>query len=226
MNAIQPIVNQPFFCSWSGGKDSCLALHQALEQGGKPKYLVTMMTEDGLKSKAHGLPKDLFELHAKSLGIPIEFRSTSKDKYESVFVSTLRELKKNGVEFGVFGDIDLEPHFEWVERVCSSALIKSYEPLWRMDRRSVVDEFISLGFKATIIAVKQNVMNLNFLGRAFNSKVVAEIERSGIDASGEGGEFHTVVTDGPIFSSSIQLEMKETVNRNGYAFLKVSVNDG
>jgi uncharacterized protein (TIGR00290 family) len=226
MNAIQPIVNQPFFCSWSGGKDSCLALHQALEQGGKPKYLVTMMTEDGLKSKAHGLPKDLFELHAKSLGIPIEFRSTSKDKYESVFVSTLRELKKNGVEFGVFGDIDLEPHFEWVERVCSSALIQSYEPLWRMDRRSVVDEFISLGFKATIIAVKQNVMNLNFLGRAFNSKVVAEIERSGIDASGEGGEFHTVVTDGPIFSSSIQLEMKETVNRNGYALLKVSVNDG
>lgn len=224
MNMTQPIAGQSFFCSWSGGKDSCLALYRAIQQGGMPKYLLTMMAEDSLKSRAHVLPKALFIEQAKSLGIPIIFRSTSRGKFESAMVAVLQEFKEKGMEYGVWGDIDLEQHFKWIERVCSSVNIRAYEPLWKMDRRNVVDEFLSLGFKATIIAVKQEVMDINFLGRTLDQKCIAELEESGIDPSGEGGEFHTVVTDGPIFSSSIQLEMNDKISSDRYCFLNVSVN--
>jgi uncharacterized protein (TIGR00290 family) len=223
MNITQQIAGQSFFCSWSGGKDSCLALYRAIQQGGKPKYLLTTMAEDSLKSRAHALPKAIFKEQAKSLGIPIKFRSTSRDKFESVMVSVLKELKETGVEYGVWGDIDLEHHLKWIERVCSSVNIQAYEPLWKMDRMNVVNEFLALGFKASIIAVKQEVMDINFLGRALNQKCIAELEESGIDPSGEGGEFHTVVTDGPIFSSAIQLEMNNKISCDGYCFLNVSV---
>jgi uncharacterized protein (TIGR00290 family) len=130
------------------------------------------------------------------------------------------------VEIGVYGDIDLEPHLKWIEQVCSTAQIQPYEPLWRMDRPSVVREFLSLGFKARIIAVKQDVMDPSFLGRTLNTKVVSEMEKSGIDSSGEGGEFHTVVTDGPILSSSILLETTEIESCNGYSYLNVTAKEG
>jgi uncharacterized protein (TIGR00290 family) len=184
------------------------------------------MAEDGLKSRAHRLPKTLFEKQALSLGIPIIFRPTSKDNYKSVLTSALQELKKKGVEMGVYGDIDLEQHLKWIKQVGSTAKIEPFEPLWLMERRSVVNEFLSLGFKATIIAVKQDVMGTSFLGRTLNTKVLDEMEKSGIDASGEGGEFHTVVIDGPIFSSSIQLETHETIFINGYAYLNVTAKEG
>ncbi len=220
-----PIEDRPFFCSWSGGKDSCLALHRAIQRGGEPKYLLTMMVKDGTKSRAHGLPKGLFEAQAHSLGIPLEFRSTSRSEFRSVMIATLRELKEKGVEFGVFGDIDLEQHLEWVEGVCSSAKIQPYEPLWQLNRQRVVRDFLNLGFKALIIAVKHDVMDPAYLGSMLNRECAMELEKSGIDSSGEGGEFHTVVTDGPIFSSPIQLKINDTIIRDGRSFLNVSIEE-
>ena len=153
---IQPIRNQPFFCSWSGGKDSCLALYRALQHGERPQCLLTMMAEDGMKSRSHWLPKALIEDQARSLGIPIVFRSASWEKYESVFVSALREFREDGIATGVFGDIDVDSHREWVRRVCALADIAPVHPLWKQDRRKLLDEFITLGFKAIIVVLKDD----------------------------------------------------------------------
>ena len=110
MDTIQPIHNRPFFCSWSGGKDSCLALYHAIQHGGKPQCLLTMMAEDGTQSRSHRLRKAPLEEQARSLGIPIVFRSVSWENYEAVFVSALREFRESGIETGVFGDIDIDSH--------------------------------------------------------------------------------------------------------------------
>jgi len=218
------IKNRPFFCSWSGGKDSCLALYHAIQKGGIPKVLLTMLAEDGARSRAHGLSVDLLQSQAQALGIPLVVCPSSWDDYENKFLAVIRKFKEDGLEYGVFGDIDLEPHLEWVKRVCSSAAIQPYEPLWQEARRDILNEFLQLGFKATIIAIKQSVLSNNFLGRTLDQQVIADLEQAGVDASGEEGEYHTVVTHGPLFSAAIQLEIKGQVVQDGYRFLDVALS--
>lgn len=212
----------PFFCSWSGGKDSCLALYRAIQEGGQPRLLLTMLTEDGERSRSHGLPVSLIRKQALALGIPLVVRTASWDDYEATFISALCDFKKKGIEAGVFGDIDINAHREWVERTCSLATVQSYHPLWKKVRRDLLEELLEVGFKATIIAVKEGVLDRRFLGQVLHGDVITEIESAGVDASGERGEYHTVVTNGPIFSSEIHLKKKEQVLRDGYWFLDVS----
>jgi uncharacterized protein (TIGR00290 family) len=157
------------------------------------------------------------------MGIRSIVRSTSWDNYEKTFVEALIDLKDKGVEYGVFGDIDLEPHLEWVERVCSSVGVQAYEPLWQTARRDLLDEFLQLGFKATIISIKQDALNDSFLGRKLNNLVISDLEKAGVDASGEEGEYHTIVTDGPIFTKKIDIKSKGQFIQDGYSFLDVSL---
>lgn len=206
------------FCSWSGGKDSCLALYHAVRNGGKADRLLTMLEENGERSRSHGLPLTLLQQQAEALSIPLIVRSTSWDDYEATFISTLREFKEDGVELGVFGDIDLDAHRQWCERVCSTAKIQAYHPLWQRSRRELLEEFLALKFKATIIAVKQDALDNQFLGRTLNADVIKDIDNAGIDASGETGEYHTVVTDGPLFSSAIHIKAGDCILRDGYWF--------
>jgi diphthine-ammonia ligase len=225
MPKVTSIKGRPFFCSWSGGKDSCLALYHAIQNKGAPKALLTMMTEDGRRSRSHGMPIAVIQHQAKALGIPLIMCGAAWNDYEERFVSAIGELKGKGIECGVFGDIDLDPHLEWVERVCASVKIRPYEPLWKRQRRDLLNEFLDLGFKATVISIKQGVLDERFLGRTLDRQVIADMEKCGIDASGEMGEYHTVVTNGPIFSFEIYLKAKDVVVHDGYCFLDVSVDE-
>jgi len=217
------IKDYPFFCSWSGGKDSCFALYKAIRNGGIPKALLTMLTEDGERTRSHGLPVSVVQCQAEALGIPLFVRKSSWNEYEENFLSAIRKFKRDGVEYGVFGDIDLEPHLQWVERVCSSVAIQPYEPLWKRERPDLLNEFLGLGFKAMIVAIKQGALDNSFLGRILDQQVITDIEKAGCDASGEKGEYHTVVTDGPIYSSAIHIETRGQIIHDGYCFLNVSV---
>ncbi len=220
---MKSIIGSPFFCSWSGGKDSCLALYQAIRAGGRPMVLLTMLAEDGAGTRSHRLPVEVIQSQAKALGIPLLACKSSWDNYEEKFLSAIRKLKEDGAEYGVFGDIDLEVHLEWVERVCSSAGIQACEPLWKQERKDLLNEFFALGFKAMIMAVKQGVLDSDFLGRVLDPQTIAEIEKAGCDASGEKGEYHTVVIAGPNFSSPVHFQAKGKNFHKGYHFLEISI---
>jgi diphthine-ammonia ligase len=217
------IAGRPFFCSWSGGKDSCLALYHAIKNGGKPRSLFTMLSEDGVTSRSHALPQPLIEEQARSLGLQPVFRSASWQQYETEFISALKEFKKAGIEVGVFGDIDVEPHLEWVKRVCGVAGIIPVHPLWQRDRRELLEEFIRLGFKAQIVVVNEKKLDKSFLGKTIEAQTITEMEEAGIDPSGELGEYHTVVTDGPIFSSEVKIKAAGQEPHEGYWFLRVKL---
>lgn len=219
------IEDRGLFCSWSGGKDACLALYRSMREGGTPLYLLTTLDEDGKRSRGHKLPVELYVKQAASLGIPLITRATSWEGYEKVLLSTLGDMEKDGVEIGVFGDIDLEEHLEWIERVCSHTGIRARFPLWKTGRRELLEELIDAGFTATVIAVKDGVLDEEFLGRTLTRDTVKEMEMAGIDASGEAGEYHTFVTDGPIFSEPIRLRTAGRVLRDGYWYLEVAVDE-
>lgn len=213
------INGRPFFCSWSGGKDSCLALYYAIQNGGTPKSLFTMMAEGGERSRSHNLPKSLLEQQSRQIGIPIVFRSATWDEYEATFLAVLREFKADEIETGVFGDIDVDSNREWVERVCGATGVVPYHPLWKRPRRALLNEFIDLQFKATVVVIRNDKLSSHFLGREIDQETITEMEKAGIDVSGELGEYHTVVTAGPIFSSEIMLNNRGQKTHDGYSFL-------
>lgn len=215
-----------FFCSWSGGKDACLALYRALRAGGKPSLLLTMLAETGTETRAHGLPREVIQKQALALGIPLVTRSATWGDYEQVFLSALTQFKQEGIQAGVFGDIDLQEHRAWVEKVCASAGLRSFLPLWQATRHELLREFIEAGFQATIISVREGVLDKSLLGKTLDWQVIAELQEQGIDPSGEQGEYHTVVTAGPIFSFPIRLALKQQIPRDGHWQQEVAVAVG
>jgi len=165
----------------------------------------------------------LIEEQARSLGLLSAFRSATWQQYEVEFVSALHEFKKSGIEVGVFGDIDVDSHREWVRRVCDDAGIVPIHPLWKRDRRELLEELIGLGFIAKIVVINEQKMDKSFLGKTIQAQTIVDMEENGSDPSGELGEYHTVVTDGPIFSSIVEIEPAGEQHHEGYWFLKVNL---
>ncbi len=213
----------PLFCSWSGGKDSALALYHAVRDGGVISALVTTLTEHGDRTRSHGLPVTLIRAQARALGASVIARPTSWADYTRVFVSILEELKDKGIKAGVFGDMDLEAHRDWIEATCQSVGIYPFLPLWKKPPHALIHELNELGFKALIVAVKDGTLPESFLGRELNRDTFAALAHQGVDIMGEQGEFHTVVLDGPIFSYPLSIEVKGQHLRDGYWFLDVDV---
>ncbi|HEX5641874.1 MAG TPA: diphthine--ammonia ligase [Thermoleophilia bacterium] len=209
-----------FFCSWSGGKDAYLALQRAVERGGAAAALVCMLHEDGGVSRGHGLPLALLEEQAAALGVPLVTRATTWDGYESTFVALLHELRAQGIEAGVFGDIDLQAHRDWVEGVCEVAGLGCHLPLWQEPRRRLLAEFLAGDSRATIVAVDSSKLSPEFLGLVLDDAVIARLEAAGADACGEEGEYHTMVTAAPLFSRPVPLVWDGVEERDGHHLLR------
>ncbi|MGI5840356.1 MAG: diphthine--ammonia ligase [bacterium] len=207
-----------FVCSWSGGKDSCLALYRASRLG-QPVMLFTMLEETGRRSRSHGLPLPLLRSQADALGLPVETRSAAWENYETEFIGALCQFKQEGIQAAVFGDIDLEEHGVWEEKVCGAAGLRLCLPLWENDRGELVAEFINLGFKAVIAAVKESVLSSEYLGRELSMELLDELKERGFDLCGENGEYHTAVLDGPIFKRPVRAAWGDVQSHGNYSFL-------
>ena len=195
-----------FCCSWSGGKDSCLAFYRAMRSGLKPAALLTMLVEGGKRTRSHGLPRSVIEAQAAALGVQLLTIASTWEQYERHFISILNQAATAGIGCAVFGDIDIERHRDWEEMVCRAANVRAYLPLWQEPRQQLLAEWWSHGFKALIVVVRDPV-GREFLGEKLDATTVQELMRRGADPCGENGEFHTVVTDGPIFSRPLRVRM-------------------
>jgi uncharacterized protein (TIGR00290 family) len=211
--------NTAIYCSWSGGKDSSLALNLAIEDGAEPGLLVTMLTEGGERSRSHGLRRELLEAQAKAIGAPIAFAATTWDGYEAAMTAELVAARRRGLGTGIFGDIDIESHRRWVERVAAAAGTTAIHPLWQRDRAELMHEVLERGFRAVIVAVRDGLLPTSLLGETIDAATLDEFERAGVDLAGENGEFHTCVVDGPIFSRPVEVDRGEVVLRDGVWFV-------
>lgn len=200
----------PTLVSWSGGKDSCLAMWRARQSGMQIRRLITAMDESGESSRSHGVPPELIQAQADALGTELRFYKTSWGNYEERFIATLADAHADGIRHAVFGDIDLVPHREWEEKVCAKADITPCLPLWDEPRRKLVDEFLSLGFKAVVVCVNGKYLGREFCGREFDAAFLADLPSS-VDACGENGEFHTFVYDGPGFTRPVEFRRADIV---------------
>jgi uncharacterized protein (TIGR00290 family) len=204
--------------SWSGGKDSCLALFKAIQKGYEISILLNFISEEYKRCCFHGVSNELMNIQSEAIQIPIVQKSVPADmkEYETQFKLAVNELKKRKIQGMVFGDIYLEEHKSWVDRVCNDIEITPIEPLWNLPAEKVVKEFIDIGFKAIVISAKADLFEEDFLGREINYDLISEIKKKNICCCGENGEFHTFVYDGPIFKKKIIINETEKILKEGF----------
>jgi uncharacterized protein (TIGR00290 family) len=205
--------------SWSGGKDSAFALYRTVQDGGRPAALVTMLTEEGRRSRSHGIHRSILEGQAQRIGAALVVRATSWSGYEDAFVDALREVRGLDITECVFGDINFDENRAWEEQVCRAAGISALLPLWQLEREPYMGDLIGHGFRAKLIAVKDGTIPKDFLGRELDTALVDELRPLAIDIAGEAGEYHTLVTDCPLFESPMHVEDGDAVLRDGVWFL-------
>lgn len=210
-----------FFSSWSGGKDSSLALYRAIQGGGAPKLLLSIFEEGGVKSRAHGLKREILKLQSESLRIPFEIVEASWGAYRDAFIEFLNRASLKGMDSGVFGDIDLLAHREWLEDAAEGTGIKPVFPLWGMSREEAVTEFIESGFEAYIVSCKKDALDASFLGRRLDKELLEEFREIGVDLAGENGEYHSIVVNGPIFNHRLDISLKEITESKSHYFKEV-----
>lgn len=216
-------MQKTFVMSWSGGKDSALAYYRAVLEGNVPVALFTMFEEDGSKSRSHGLSMEILEAQAERMGLPLEIGKAGWSGYEQEFIRHLKKFKETGIEMGVYGDIDLEDHRAWVQKVSKEADMEVSHPLWSEPRRKLLEELLAEGFKAVITVVDTARMPAEFLGREFTLELIGELEALGVDACGEEGEFHTVIIDGPIFVEAVPAIFGDVIEAGQYRVLEVKL---
>ena len=207
------------FSSWSGGKECALATYKAISQGHEVLYLLNFISEDGERSRSHGVKASVSVLQAEAIGIPLIQVKTSWENYEDNFKKVVSKLRDKGIEGGVFGDMDLEEHREWVERVCKEVGIKAFLPLWGIKTEELIEELLKLIFKAIIVATR---LKENFLGKVLDKALVRQISKLGSHPCGENGEYHTFVTDGPIFRKALKVTKGEKKRRDNVWFWEIS----
>ncbi len=216
---------QKVFISWSGGKDSCLAGYLAITSGLEVCYLANTVTEDGKRSRSHGQPAEVLQLQSQAIGIPLVQRRTTRDNYEAEFKSMLRTLKAEGIEGGVFGDIDFNEHRQWIDRVCQEVNITPHLPLWEQSQDKIMRDFVALGFEAIVVATMPDLLGEEWLGRKVDLDFIKDLEKLAetkkITPCGEAGEYHTLVTDGPLFKQRVEVLETSKVLRDGRWFLEV-----
>jgi len=186
------------------------------------RYLANMVSEDGVRSRSHGIRAAVIKKQAEALGVPIVQRPTADNTYEATFIEMLREFKREGIKEGVFGDIDFPPHREWVENVCRQVGLAARLPLWGEDQAKLLAEFIDAGFKAVVVVVKAGLLGKELLGRVVDKDFLALMQRTGgVTPCGEAGEYHTLVVDGPIFRKRLEIVKSEIITRGEHHFLEI-----
>ena len=204
--------------SWSGGKDSCLACYMAMKRGYQVGYLLNFISKEYKRCCFHGLEAELLKLQSSLIGIPLFQKEVSPDmeEYEREFKEAVSEIKASGIRGMVFGDVYLEEHKNWVERVCKDLRIQPIEPLWGSPPNKIVEDFINLGFKAVIVSCKADLFDGEFVGRYVDKNFLKELNRRHICTCGENGEFHTFVVDGPIFKKRIEITKSQAILKEGF----------
>jgi uncharacterized protein (TIGR00290 family) len=210
--------------SWSGGKDSCYAYYLASQQGYEVINLLTMMMSQE-KSNFHMIPSSILDAQSDAIGIPLVKRQATPGTYENDFKSALRNLKLKGAEGLVTGDIyEVAGHEEgWLGRVLKEVGLKPVKPLWMRDTKQIYLDYLETGYRAIVVRTNLQKLGVNWLGRVLDKNFYNDILKLGnIDPCGEGGEYHTVVTDGPTFKKKVEiLETAKHKLDGGFGYLEI-----
>src|SRR4051794_8584754 len=157
------------YFNWSGGKDSALALHYAIQNNINIQKLLTNVNAVHNRISMHGVRRSLLETQAKAIGLPLDTielpEQPSMTDYENAVVEKLNALKEEGFANAVFGDIFLEDLKQYRENQLATIGFKAIFPLWKRNTVELMHQFLDLGFKTIVVCTKAEVLDESFVGR-------------------------------------------------------------
>jgi uncharacterized protein (TIGR00290 family) len=219
----------PVALSWSGGKDSALALWTLREElGTEPVALLTTITEDYDRVSMHAVRSELLRAQARAVGvelveIPIPAGCVNAT-YEERMAAALASPPLDRVPTIAFADLFLADIRAYREERLAGAGRRGLFPLWGRDTAALAHQFLDAGFEATLVCVDPSQLDPSFVGRSFDEALLADLPAE-VDPCGENGEFHTFVHAGPIFDAPLEVELGEVVSRDGFAFQDLVFSD-
>jgi uncharacterized protein (TIGR00290 family) len=204
--------------SWSGGKDSALALHSLKQHHDfEITSLLTTLTAEYDRICMHGVRSELLEQQADCIGVPVEKIGISKicsnEEWEEKIEAVLLKYKSMGVTLVAFGDIYTEDLKKYRETNLAKIGMKGIFPLWKQSSYILAKRFIELNFRAIITCVDSQQLDGKFCGREFDASFLSDLPKN-VDPCGENGEFHSFVYAGPVFKKEIPFSKGEIVVRD------------
>ncbi|MDD2233801.1 MAG: diphthine--ammonia ligase [Desulfitobacteriaceae bacterium] len=212
-------MKEKFFSSWSGGKDSYLSLLKAKEEGLDIQYLLNFFGEEA-RSMSHGLTEEILKRQAEALGIPLIMQQVSWGSYQMGFVRVVSKLKEKGITGGVFGDINIVEHREWIEKMCGKLGLTACLPLWDMAEEDVLAELLKRKARLLIVSLDKKLLSREWLGKEIDQKFLSVCREAGITLCGERGEYHTLAIGGPLFRKTLEFVNKGSYEKEGKLFLE------
>lgn len=207
----------PVVLSWSGGKDSALALWTLL---GDPRFdvvaLLTTLSEPFERIVMQGIRESVLDAQAGAIGLPVHkvwlSEKPSNDEYEAKMRGALRAFREKGIRHVAHGDLFLEDVRRYRDRNLARLGMTGVYPLWGEDTRELAGTFTHRGFRARISCVDLERLGPQFAGREFDYVLQQDLP-PGVDPCGEHGEFHSCVYAGPIFRRPLSIRNGVRVTR-------------
>lgn len=210
------IEQNPILLSYSGGKDATMALYKLQQQKANVVGLFCTYNAENKRVSMHGVALNLLKEQAKMLHLPIEFIAipTEVDMalYDKIMSDFLRKQKAKGIHTIAFGDLFLEDLKQYRIQKLKEVGMQAIFPLWKINTKKLIQEFIALGFKAITVAVDESKLNQDFVGKLIDKKFIDTLPAS-VDVCGENGEFHSFVYDAPLFAQAINISIGKKVRK-------------
>lgn len=207
---------------WSGGKDSALALDRAIRSGIVVDRLLSFYDSATRRVRFHSTRVEMLEAQAAAIGIDLHAIPTSWPEMEANLRHELSSLRDEGFSGVVLGDIHLADVRAWYEERVNGAGLNHVEPIWGESPQLLLKEFVSSGGRAVITCVELAKLDESWLGRVIDDRFASEIARTGVDAGGENGEYHSFAFAGPVFRQPLSLTAGERRLDSGFAQLDLT----
>jgi uncharacterized protein (TIGR00290 family) len=215
--------------SWSSGKDSAFALHEVRRAGELDVVgALTTVTETFGRVSIHGVRQEILRAQLDAAGLPPRIvpipYPCPNEIYEARMGEAVESAVQDGISHIIFGDLFLQDIRAYREQKLAGTGITPRFPLWGRPTLGLAHAMIAGGFEAYIATVDLKKLPADFAGRKFDAQLLADLPE-GADPCGENGEFHTCVVAGPIFSRGLPVTLGERVERDGYAYRDLVIEE-
>jgi uncharacterized protein (TIGR00290 family) len=210
--------------SWSGGKDSCAALMRAWHDY-QVVAMITMFDEAAARSRSHGLRPEVLEAQAARLRLRQYVGRCTWPTYNQAFSAALAQAAADGITHVIFGDIVYDEHRLWAEQQCAAHRLTAVEPLFGCSTLDLFNDWVRSGAEATIVTARAEHLDRTWLGRRLEASMLPELLAHGVDPCGERGEYHTVVTNAPLYDRPLPLLARDSLLVSGCWALDYEVAD-
>ena len=202
--------NKPIALSWSGGKDSCLLLHKAVDEKFKVKYLVNFINKKSGGSMSSPFNKKIIQLQAKSIGLPLmQIDGSNKKKVIELIYKTTKENTTIGMNY-----LYSTTRNQLIPRIINHMGGKIYNPFFLKNSKQLLKQIIDKKIVAMIIGLNCQKLDKRWLGKIVNERFFQYLNRQkDVDSCGENGEYQTVVLDCPLFKKRISIQNYKIINK-------------